>query len=80
MHFLHRIEKGLEPACVQNCPVHALHFGDISDPNSEVSRLLVEKQHFRLLEEANTKPTVFYLGTALSVEIHPSAYKKVEVK
>jgi len=28
---VHRIEKGLKPACVQHCPSGALQFGDIND-------------------------------------------------
>lgn len=59
---VHRVEKGLVPACVANCPAFALHFGDLDDPNSLVSRLLKKKPHFRLLEEAGTQPRVFYVG------------------
>ncbi len=59
---VHRVEKGMDPACVANCPVSALHFGDTEDPQSEVSRLLRQRQAWQLLEENNTKPRVFYLG------------------
>ena len=59
---VHRVEKGLLPACVANCPVTALFFGDLSDPNSEVSRLLGQKRSFRLLEENGTQPRVYYIG------------------
>ncbi len=37
---VHRVDKGLEPACVANCPVNTLHFGDLNDRNSEVSQIL----------------------------------------
>ncbi|MFN3973966.1 MAG: 4Fe-4S dicluster domain-containing protein [Dehalococcoidia bacterium] len=57
-----RVEKGLQPACVANCPAFALHFGDLDDPNSIVSRILKRKPHFRLLEEWNTQPRVYYIG------------------
>ncbi len=57
-----RIEKGLLPACAESCPVHAIHFGDLEDPESEVSRQLQEKLHFRLLEEVGAEPRVFYVG------------------
>jgi dimethyl sulfoxide reductase iron-sulfur subunit len=57
-----RVEKGLEPACVANCPALALHFGDLDNLESNVARLL-KKSHFRLLEEIGTRPRVYYLGT-----------------
>lgn len=50
------------PACVANCPVHALIFGDMEDPNSEVSKIISKKKPFRLLEELNTQPRVYYVG------------------
>ncbi len=64
---IHRVEKGLLPACVANCPSFALNFGDLDDPDSNVSKLLEEKPSFRLEEEFNTKPRVYYVGRP-----HPS--------
>lgn len=57
-----RVEKGLFPACVVNCPIRTLYFGDLDDPNSKVSLLLQEKPHFQLLEDYGTNPKVYYLG------------------
>ncbi|MBI4303125.1 MAG: 4Fe-4S dicluster domain-containing protein [Chloroflexi bacterium] len=65
---VHRVEKGLLPACVANCPVNTLHFGDLDDPKSDVSRLLRQRQSFRLLEELGTEPRVYYLGFPPPVE------------
>ena len=68
---VHRVEKGLKPACVENCPVTALYFGDIDDENSDVSKLLARKKSFRLLEEMDTEPRVYYVGgTPPSHEIY----------
>jgi len=58
---LHRVKDGLLPACVSVCPTHCMHFGDLDDPGSEVSRLLVSRNHHALLPDAGTKPRVFYL-------------------
>jgi len=57
-----RVEQGLNPACVHGCPLKALVFGDLDDPESEPSRLLRRKQGFRLLEEVGTEPRVHYVG------------------
>jgi Fe-S-cluster-containing dehydrogenase component len=59
---VHRLDKGLDPACVTTCPVQALLFGDLEDPESPVSRIRNERPYFRLLEEAGTLPSVFYFG------------------
>ena len=68
----HRIDQGLRegknigvevvPACAEACPAHAIHFGDLDDPVSEVSRLLATRTSFRLREDMHTKPKVFYLS------------------
>lgn len=42
------------PTCVNSCITKALYFGDLNDPESEVSRLLRERKSFRLLEELGT--------------------------
>jgi len=58
---LERREKGEEPACVATCPALAHHFGDLDDPNSEVSRLITQKSGYQLLPEMGTEPSVYYL-------------------
>ena len=49
------------PACVQTCPTRALIFGDLSDPNSEVSQMAKGTRSYRFLEDLGTEPVVFYL-------------------
>ena len=57
-----RVDKGLEPACAQVCPVSCRHFGDLDDPHSEVSRLLKARHSFTLLPEMGTNPSVCYVS------------------
>jgi molybdopterin-containing oxidoreductase family iron-sulfur binding subunit len=57
-----RVEKGLEPACVDTCPTDALVFGDIDDPATPISQYLKEKQTWQLLEDVGTRPSVYYVG------------------
>ena len=54
----------VQPACVQSCPATAMVFGDLNDPESQVSRLAGSGRSTRLLEEVGTKPKVFYLQKA----------------
>ena len=55
------VDAEATPACVNSCIAQALHFGDIEDPDSNVSQLLAENQHFRLHEELGTGPRFYYL-------------------
>ncbi len=56
-----RLERGLEPSCVVTCPTTARTFGDLDDPNSEVSRLIGGSRGFQILSEMDTDPSVYYI-------------------
>jgi Fe-S-cluster-containing dehydrogenase component len=49
------------PACVATCPASARHFGDLADPDSEVSLLVAAREGFDLMPEMGLKPTNKYL-------------------
>ena len=49
------------PACVNSCIADAMAFGDIDDPESNVSQLLAKNEHFRMHEEVGTGPGFYYL-------------------
>jgi Fe-S-cluster-containing dehydrogenase component len=57
----HRIKQGKEPACVATCIGRSRIFGDLDDPNMEVSRLIKDMSATVLLREAGTEPKVFYI-------------------
>ncbi len=57
---LQRTRQGRYPACVEVCPVGARKFGNLLDPESEVSKVLERKNVFRLKADLNTFPKFFY--------------------
>lgn len=56
-----RVKGGDEPACVQACVADARFWGDLDDPESEVSRIIVSREYMQLLPEEGTQPSVYYL-------------------
>jgi Fe-S-cluster-containing dehydrogenase component len=58
----HRVEVGLEPACVIVCPEKAIIAGDLDDARSEIARLVATEQVQVRKPEQGTRPKVFYVG------------------
>ena len=60
--------QGIEPACCAGCPANARIFGDLDDPESELSKYLEGKDSYVLGEEYHTKPKVFYIASKRGTE------------
>jgi molybdopterin-containing oxidoreductase family iron-sulfur binding subunit len=58
---VHRVDNGLEPACVVTCPTDARVFGDLDDPDSRPSRMIRELDGKQPLPEMGTDPSVYYV-------------------
>ena len=58
----HRLEVGLEPACVIVCPERAIIAGDLDDPRTEIARTVAREQVEVRKPEQGTRPKVFYVG------------------
>ena len=57
-----RIDRGEKPACMELCPGRARYWGDLDDPESEVSQFLSGRNATVLLEEEGTSPSVYYVS------------------
>jgi molybdopterin-containing oxidoreductase family iron-sulfur binding subunit len=60
------IDREATPACVNICQSRTLTFGDLDDPNSEVSKLIKEHKGFQLHTEYKTDPSVYYIEPGLA--------------
>jgi tetrathionate reductase subunit B len=82
----HRIDKGVEPACANICVGRARIFGDLNDPESEVSKLVKEfnllanRKETTLLSGEKTQPMNFYIDpdNVLTTKMATKKYEKNE--
>ena len=52
----HRVDQGLQPACVEACPTQVITFGDVEDPHSAVARERAKPDAFRINEQSGADP------------------------
>ena len=72
-------EEDRVPACVRTCPTSARHFGDLGDPNSEVSKLVAERGGYDLLPEQQTRPVNKYLPPQSICESNEDQFSLLEM-
>lgn len=56
------LAQGKLPACVESCPTDALIFGDLNDPESEVSNIIATTATYRSKTELGTDPHLFRIA------------------
>lgn len=61
-YCVERLREGKEPICVKTCITKCRVFGDIDDPESEISKLIAEKGAKQMRAEVGTNPTVYFIG------------------
>ncbi len=71
----HRVDEGLDPACVVACPTNARIFGDLDDEGGLLRQYIASEERetgrtpFKLLPEAGTEPSGQYLGTLAAQDV-----------
>jgi Fe-S-cluster-containing dehydrogenase component len=62
-----------KPACVKACPTGARLFGDVKDPESEVSKAIRERGGYSLMPEWETQPANQYLPRQVTAAASPTS-------
>ncbi len=71
----HRVDIGLEPACVNICPEEAIISGDMDNPDTQIAQLLSRQQVTVRKAEKGTNPNLFYID-ADELSLNPTATVK----
>ena len=64
----------VKTACQQVCPVEAIVFGNIKNPESQVSKLKAREQNYAVLGYLNIRPRTTYLGKLRNPNPHMPDY------
>ena len=54
-------DREATPACVNICPVGARTFGNLKDPESNISKLIASNPTFRLRDDLGTDTSVYFI-------------------
>lgn len=71
----HKVDLGLEPACVVVCPEHAILAGDLDDPTTEIAQAVARNKVTVRKPEQGTAPKLYYIGGD-DVAMHPTAVER----
>jgi anaerobic selenocysteine-containing dehydrogenase/Fe-S-cluster-containing dehydrogenase component len=55
----------IQPACLQTCPTGVFTFGNLTDKESQVRKMVEDRRAYQVMGYLNTKPAVIYLKKVL---------------
>ena len=64
----HRTSNGLMPACVSTCVTRSRYFGDLNDPESDISKKIAELGSEGLYADLGLKPSATYVGLSETLD------------
>ena len=66
----------IKTACQQACPSDSIVFGDLSDPDSEVSKMKSNARDYSVLGYLNTRPRTTFLAKVRNPNVNMPDYSK----